>query len=222
MNHILKLFHHLLFIYSLDSECHTDLNDSLSRQRGKQFDRIFETGVWNTVGSRSGGGSSLEGAYDWIRHLRALFEHYSIRSVADIPCGDTWWQFSLREMNTLEELYFGGDISVGVIKQNQRLYGSKHRNKLFQYWDLVRCPVPTYTYKNLTHEMKGNRFDLVIVRDALQHMHIKNGLKAVRNVINSGARFFALSTYPPDGKSSAPITRSIGEKAIITVDANRM
>jgi hypothetical protein len=83
-------------------------------------------------------------------------------------------------------------------------------NKLFHYWDLVNCPIPTYTYKNSTHEINGNRFDLIIVRDALQHMHIRNGLKAVRNVVMSGARFFAVSSYPPYGKGSGSNTRSIG------------
>ncbi len=129
--------------------------------------------------------------------------------MADIPCGDTYWQFSIRELNTIERLYFGGDISTHVIQQNQRLYGSTHRNKLFQYWDLVRCPISNYTYRNSTHEIRGNQFDLVIVRDALQHMHIKNALKAVQNVIRSGARYFALTTYPPNGKASAPNYRSI-------------
>jgi hypothetical protein len=41
-----------------------------------------------------------------------------------------------------------------------------------------------------------------MVRDALQHMNIKNGLKAVRNVIMSGAKFFAVSSYPAIGTSS--------------------
>ncbi len=197
------------FIYSLDSECKSDLTDSLSQERQNKFNNIFDKGLWSVAGTRSGGGSSLSGAYDWIKHLSTLFEHYSIRSVADIPCGDTYWQFSLREINTIEDVYFGGDISTHVIKQNQRLYGSRHFNKLFHYWDLVNCPIPTYTYKNSTHEIKHNRFDLIIVRDALQHMHIKNGLKAVRNVIMSGAKFFAVSTFPPNEKASAPNMRSL-------------
>lgn len=199
-----------LVSYSLDSECKLNVLDSSSVVRRKEFDRIFEDRIWNTVGSRSGPGSSLEGAFDWIRNLRTLFEHYSIQSMADLPCGDTYWQFSLREINTIEHLYFGGDISMKVIEQNKKLYGFKHLNKIFQYWDLVNCPIPTYTYKNATHEVKGNHFDLIIVRDALQHMHIRNGLKAVRNVILSGAKFFALTTYPPNGRSSASNIRTIG------------
>jgi hypothetical protein len=40
-------------------------------------------------------------------------------------------------------------------------------------------------------------------------MNIKNALKAVRNVIRSGAKFFALTTFPPNEQSSASNTRSI-------------
>jgi hypothetical protein len=57
---------------------------------------------------------------------------------------------------------------------------------------------------------KGNPFDLIIVRDAIQHMNIRDGLKAVRNVIRSGAKFFALSSYPPAGSNKANNTRTIG------------
>ena len=197
--------------YSLDSECKFSLNDTLSQDRQREFNAIFETRRWSSTGSRSGPGSSLEGAFDWLNHLRSLMEHHAIRSIADIPCGDTFWQFSLREINTIEQLYFGGDISTSVVKQNQKLYQSTHRNKLFQYWDLVNCPVPSFSYRNGTQQVKANRFDLVIVRDALQHMQINRGLKAVRNVILSGAKFFALSTYPPNGQSSAANGRSIGK-----------
>ncbi|CAF1108734.1 unnamed protein product [Adineta steineri] len=197
--------------YSLDSECKFDPNDALSQNRSREFDIIFETGRWAGGYSRSGLGSTVEGAYGWINELRTFFKHYSIQSIADIPCGDTTWQFSLQHINTIEQLYFGGDISTKLIEYNQKLYASKHSNKLFQYWDLVNCPISTYTYESSICATKGNRFDLIIVRDALQHMNIRNGLKAVRNVIMSGAKYFAVSTYPANGKSSAANTRSIAK-----------
>jgi hypothetical protein len=40
-------------------------------------------------------------------------------------------------------------------------------------------------------------------------MHIRNGLKAVRNVVLSGAKYFALSTYPAVSEHSVKIVRSI-------------
>lgn len=143
-------------VYSLDAECSLNPDDYSTIKRAHSFDKIYETGFWGTEQSRSGEGSSLEGAFDWIGHLRSLFKYLDIQSIADIPCGDTFWQFSVQEINTIKHLYFGGDISSYVIKRNRRLYAS-HRNKLFRKWDLVRCPIPTFTLKNSTHERKGKQ-----------------------------------------------------------------
>ncbi|CAF2344823.1 unnamed protein product [Rotaria sp. Silwood2] len=201
-------------VYYLDTQCRLNLNDSSTNNRVQEFNIIFDTRRWNNNEreSRSGTGSTLEGAFDWIKHLRSFIQHYHIQSIADIPCGDTFWQFSIQEINTIEQLYFGGDISTHVIQQNKILYGTIHRNKLFQYWDLVNCPIPTFSYRNSTHVIQNNSFDLIIVRDALQHMHIRNGLKAVRNVIRSRAKYFALSSYPPKREFSTNTTRSINNK----------
>ena len=100
-------------------------------------------------------GVTLEGAFDWIKHLRSFFKEYPVRSIADIPCGDTSWQFSLREINAIDQLYFGGNMSMNMIDFNRDLYKFKHQNKLFQYWDLVRCRMPTFTYQNSTHRIHG-------------------------------------------------------------------
>lgn len=47
-----------------------------------------------------------------------------------------------------------------------------------------------------------------MIRDAIQHMNIMNGLKAVRNAVLSGAKFIVVSSYPPR-KSSTPRLRSL-------------
>lgn len=151
--------------FSLDTSCARNSSDQAAQERRQEFDRIFATGYWSKAESRSGEGSSLEGAFDWIKLLRAFFQRFPVRSIADIPCGDTYWQFSLQEINAIEELYFGGDISIRVIDHNQKLYQSKHYNKLFQYWDLVHCPVPTFTHRNSTHERKGKN----LLIDYLSH-----------------------------------------------------
>ncbi|UJR19219.1 hypothetical protein I4U23_022348 [Adineta vaga] len=195
--------------YSLASSCTLGESNNETLQRANEFDVIYKTLRWKDGESASGPGSNLEGALDWIKHLKSLFKYFSIRSIADIPCGDTTWQFCIRDINTIEQVYFGGDISTRIIKQNQKLYGTTHKNKLFDYWDLVNCGIPTFTYKNLTHEFRSNSFDLIIVRDALQHMNIRNGLKAVRNVVTSNAKYFAVSTYPPEKASPDTVTRSI-------------
>lgn len=141
--------------YQLDSKCDWNLSETSLSMRAKKFNSIYETGYWSKKESRSGRGSSLQGAFDWIHNLRGLFEKYNIQSMADIPCGDTYWQFAVKEINTLSDLYFGGDISLYAIQRNQLSYRS-HGNKIFRLWDLVRCRIPTYTLKNSTHEIKGS------------------------------------------------------------------
>lgn len=58
--------------------------------------------------------------------------------------------------------------------------------------------------------MIGSYFDLVIIRDALQHMHIRNGLQAVRNIVSSGAKYIVVSSYPPNNQAPSH-SRSIGK-----------
>ena len=151
--------------FSLDTSCARNSSDRVAQERRQEFDQIFDTGYWGKTESRSGEGSSLEGAFDWIKLLRAFFRRFRVQSIADIPCGDTYWQFSLQEINAIEDLYFGGDISMRVIDHNQQRYQSKHYNKLFHYWDLVQCPVPTFTHRNSTHERKGKN----LLIDYLSH-----------------------------------------------------
>lgn len=92
--------------YQLDSKCDWNLSETSLSMRAKKFNSIYETGYWSKKESLSGRGSSLQGAFDWIHNLRGLFEKYNIQSMADIPCGDTYWQFAVKEINTLSDFVF--------------------------------------------------------------------------------------------------------------------
>jgi hypothetical protein len=180
--------------YELDFVCLIHSNDTNRQNAAQTFDRIYHTGYWGAEESKSGGGSTIPGALDWITYLNFVIKKYQIRYVADIPCGDTNWQFSSRQMNTIP-FYFGGDISAGVISQNQKHYHN-HLNKMFLLWDLVQCSIPPFSIKNSTGFFSNNTFDLIIVRDAIQHMNILNGLKVMKNIIKSGIPYFAVSSFP--------------------------
>lgn len=180
--------------YKLDFTCTIQNIDKYRLNVASTFEKIYNTGKWGVEESRSGGGSRIAGAIDWISYLNSIIKQYQIRYVADIPCGDTNWQFASREMNTLP-FYFGGDISTSIISRNQKLYAN-HLNKMFAFWDLVQCPIPRFSIKNSTGSSFNNTFDLVIVRDAIQHMNILNALKAMRHIIKSGISYLAVSSYP--------------------------
>jgi hypothetical protein len=142
----------LVFVHhSLDAQCLPQNTTNATATREATFEHIFLQHIWSSD-SRSGPGSTIHGAFDWIQHLRIFLRQYNITSVADIPCGDTFWQFAIREMNTLPKVYFGGDISSSIIQQNQQWYAG-HANKLFAPWDIVRCPLPTFSTRNATHHV---------------------------------------------------------------------
>ena len=123
--------------------------------------------------------------------LMPASRQYNIRTVADLPCGDVAWQFSVPSINKAKA-YFGGDISASVAKRNGEQYTS-HLNKMFRHWDLIECGVPQVCLGS-----SCTPFDMVITRDALQHMTVFDGLKAVKNIVSSGAKYFAVSSYPPE------------------------
>lgn len=49
------------------------------------------------------------------------------------------------------------------------------------------------------------------MRDVLQHMHIRNGLRAIQNVVLSGVKYLALTSFPPNDQPSLN-ERSIEKK----------
>jgi len=184
-----------LLTYQLDRTCMIKTNASGRVAASERFQSIFSRNAWRSRESRSGQGSNVRAALEWVLSLKYILDQYDIRYVADIPCGDTNWQFASREMNTLP-FYFGGDIATGVVAGNQERY-RYHHNKLFLFWDIVSCPLPWFSIDNGSDTIVTNRtFDLVIMRDAIQHMNILNGLAAVKNIIFSGAKYFLVSSYP--------------------------
>jgi hypothetical protein len=181
--------------YKLDRMCTIQPDAHARNTAAKAFQDIYRLNLWPSNESKSGWGSEIKEAIEWIAALKHILTHYDIRYVADIPCGDTNWQFASREMNTLP-FYFGGDIAVEVVNRNQELY-RYHQNKLFLFWDFVSCPLPRFSITNERNRSTTNHaFDLVIMRDALQHINILDGLLAVKNIIFSGSTYFLVSTFP--------------------------
>lgn len=134
------------------------------------FTDIYRTEKWGTSPSshtRSGTGSTIQGAFETIVNLEPKLVELNISSIADVPSGDCGWQFSLPSINAAHA-YFGGDITPHVAEENGRRFHS-HNNKVFAFWDLVECALPRWS---TTCDPTPRTFDLVIMRDVIQHMTI--------------------------------------------------
>eukprot|EP00037_Helgoeca_nana_P016690 m.156908 g.156908 ORF g.156908 m.156908 type:complete len:192 (-) comp23642_c1_seq2:163-738(-) len=99
-------------------------------------------------------------------------------------------QFQSWEIDSLP-VYVGADVSSLVIKSARERF-SFHKNKRFVQWDLVTCPLPRFV--NATTGQQQS-FDLVHMRDVIQHLPMKKATAMIRNILASGAKYFITTNH---------------------------
>jgi len=136
------------------------------------FSRIYRGNEWNGIESLSGPGSGKAATYALARELPALVERLGITSVLDVACGDGYWMPDLPG-------YLGIDASPEAINLAKRRHPGR-RYGVMEGADLT----------DAWHA------DLVICRDAIQHLSLYHGSMLVNAIRSVNARFLLLSTYP--------------------------
>jgi SAM-dependent methyltransferase len=129
------------------------------------FDRIYRDNLWNGDESRSGPGSGRAATRRLVPDLLALVDQLGVGSVLDVGCGDGYWMPDLPG-------YVGFDWSREAVERSQ-----------------VRHPDRRYV-----RAFPSGTFDLVICRDAIQHLSLRDGVRLVERMTRAG-RFLLASTY---------------------------
>uniref|UniRef100_A0A7S2UBF9 Methyltransferase domain-containing protein n=1 Tax=Attheya septentrionalis TaxID=420275 RepID=A0A7S2UBF9_9STRA len=184
-------------------------NQCDSPSRG-HFEKIYETGVW---GKKTRNASDFYGDAKWppkearqksasgtgsnlgyntetsLKIIKDTIAKFNVKSMIDIPCGDVNWILDSLETDTLP-LYVGLDITSAVIDINKQRF-AHHTNKHFRFWDATSCVLPRF--QNGTSELQS--FDLVHIRDVIQHMHLDQGVKFFCNAFKSGVKVLIATTY---------------------------
>ena len=202
MRHAASISPSLLAVTPQDKDaCRVELLSSCDSARtdvASRFTHIYNSAIWGTSPSshtRSGSGSTVKGAFETILNLEPKFRELNITSIADVPSGDCGWQFALKTINTAEA-YFGGDITPHVAHENAQFFHN-HGNKVFAFWDLVDCPIPQW---RTTCNPTPRSFDVVVVRDVIQHMTVANAMKAIKSIVlKSGGKYFAVTSFSEEG-----------------------
>ncbi len=134
---------------------------------GEVFDSIYRTNAWNGEESRSGPGSGSIATRAVARAIVDLVLELDIRTVLDIGCGDGYWMPDLPG-------YLGCDLSAEAIERARRHHPGR------QY--MVGIP--------------SLSADLVIVRDAIQHLPLRRGAHLLEHSIMAARPGWLLaSTY---------------------------
>lgn len=198
-------YHAPLKTFAIEGRC------AAPRTEAAAFESIYNTGFWGkplantpkfyytygyperlTRSSSSGQGSDIGPATQAsLAFLSGIIQEFNISSLLDVPCGDTNWQFEAWEVDSLP-VYVGLDIARSVIELNTRKF-SFHVNKRFAVWDFAECALPRYRHVRTQATLA---FELVHVRDVLQHMPLSRAVAAIENVRKSGARWLVATTYP--------------------------
>ena len=148
------------------------------------FDDISKNNKWNNEESVSGDGSSIKVNKYRVKFLDNFIKKNGITDVYDI-CGDCNWQHTIPSLSKIN--YFGFDIS------NNSLELAKKKNKNRKYMKFSKNPIDltNYVFKNVKNPNKT----LIIIKEVIQHLNLKNGMKLLNNIKNSKIKYIAITNH---------------------------
>mmetsp|Transcript_4988 Transcript_4988/g.7735 ORF Transcript_4988/g.7735 Transcript_4988/m.7735 type:complete len:306 (-) Transcript_4988:617-1534(-) len=155
--------------------------------RQKNFQKIYKNNMWGgwvreedgVYVPGAGGGSTVEVTEAIRKVLLGLIRKYDITSLLDAPCGDmNWMPLLLREVPHVT--YHGIDIVPEVVQRNIERFANES-NWSFSCRDLSVDRLPA--------------FDLILCRDATQHMVPETALATLRNFDKSGSKYVLTTSY---------------------------
>lgn len=142
------------------------------------FQKIYDNNGWRNNESVSGHGSTLDATSAIRSALPLLFDHYDIKSIVDVACGDLNW---MGDLVLGKMTYLGTDIVPELIERNKSKYGGLDK-VFFSVMDVTRDPLPPA--------------DLILARDVLVHFSNADVRKALVNIKASGAKYLLATTFP--------------------------
>lgn len=134
------------------------------------FADIYRTNAWNGVESLSGPGSGDAATRHVAPAIAELVDYLGVRSVLDAACGDGHWMPDLPG-------YIGIDVARPAIKRAR----ARHPDRTYLVGDIATMDLPVC--------------ELVIVRDAIQHLSLRDGMAVLSRLMASGATWLLASTY---------------------------
>eukprot|EP01068_Selenidium_serpulae_P014874 Selendium_serpulae@DN6154_c2_g2_i1.p1 len=148
--------------------------------RAAVFNRIYEKNRWLKKGkdSHSGEGSQKLVTKTARECIGRWIEEYKIKSLGDI-CGDANWQTLIPNIHDIT--YVGYDISPIALS----LAAGKNLNTSFTFKEMDICETVPVT-----------KHDAFMIRDVLQHLSGAAGVRALKHIRESGAKYLIVSYYP--------------------------
>ena len=142
----------------------------------RKFTKIYSKNLFKGDDSISGGGSNLYQTRVIRNAIPILLKEMGVKTMIDAPCGDLFW---MKEVDLPVEKYIGIDIVDEIIEENKKKYAASDRE---------------FVSRNIIDE-KLPRADLIFCRDCLVHLSFEQGIKAIKNFKESGAKYLLTTTF---------------------------
>ncbi|KXS21039.1 hypothetical protein M427DRAFT_66368 [Gonapodya prolifera JEL478] len=186
------------------------------RGRKNAFDYVYDHFLWGDKESLSGPGSYFNYTDNARRFISTVLRTYKLGKILDSPCGDCHWQWAIPEIRTGSVEYTGIDIVENVILGNT-LKHIRFPNMRFAAMDFVSREDVLLPKNRTSHADPEPLWEVINCRDALQHIHIDDGLKAVKNFERSGAKYLITGWYSGGNPNQAD-TGKIGAGSYYAID----
>ncbi|KAJ3119640.1 hypothetical protein HK098_005290 [Nowakowskiella sp. JEL0407] len=179
------------------SSLKVDVVGATGSDRANAFNEIYRGNHWGNTESKSGGGSTLAYTVRARMFISTMFKIFKPSSFLDSPCGDCNWQPHIPGIENVQ--YTGADIVPDVIIENSRKYLNK-KNMRFVNLDLVAD----------AKLLPPGQFDIVLCRDAVQHLSLNDGLTVYKGFEDMGAKILITNIHiPADLKIKSDQNRNI-------------
>lgn len=161
-----------------------------------KFEDIYKTNFWGSDedGGGSGGGSTSVATQYTMSCIRAVINKFELTSMVDAPCGGMYWMPTL--LRDIRDDYpdfrfLGIDIVRSVIQANQAKFVNES-------W--MQFAVADFTQTSVQDNVQ-----LILCRDALQHLPIDKAVDALEQFSRSKARFLLVGSYFSVGNTNRRI-----------------
>ncbi len=154
------------------------------------FSRIYAKRSWGPEGAGSGAASSIEATESVRSDLISVIKRYEVKSMMDAACGSMHWMPMVLANITATQpdfKFLGLDVACPLINNHTATF-TDHSSWAFQCMDYTSQPL-------------SQGYDLIYIRDSLQHLPFHATWMFLSNVRASGARLLMISSY---AKHSGP------------------
>ena len=166
--------------------------ETLSTNNSAIFSSIYDDRVWSSQGGGSGHGSDFELNRALETVLRFVILRYGILTMLDAPCGNVEHSWMKHALSKIQQdvpcfLYHGVDVVSTVIANNSIAFRNNKKIS-FSLNDL-----------SSKQEYLPQHYDLLLSRDALQHLSYTDIASVLVNYCISNSKYLLLGSYLDGG-----------------------